>query len=85
MGGTETKDRGYKLRCYQQCPSIQEYVLINTQVQRVEIYRRQVSDTWQYQSYESGQDVTLERLDIHFPMSALYDGLRIPSEQPEAR
>ncbi|MDQ2906352.1 MAG: Uma2 family endonuclease [Chloroflexota bacterium] len=80
---TEAKDRGYKLRCYQQCSSIQEYVLVNTHVQRVDIYRRQAGGTWLYQSYGAGQDVMLDSLDIHFPMTALYGGLRIPIEQSE--
>ncbi len=37
---TEVRDRGKKLVAYQTCPTIQEYVLTASELQRVEIFRR---------------------------------------------
>src|SRR5436305_5350191 len=77
---TEAKDRGMKFAFYQQRPSLQEYVLVNTQVQRVEVYRRQPEGAWLYQSYAASQQLVLSSLNVQFPLSALYAGLRIPIE-----
>ena len=51
--GTEEVDRGDKWRDYQRMPSLQEYVHVN-QDQRVEIYRRLPSGTWEYFDVRDG-------------------------------
>jgi Uma2 family endonuclease len=80
---TQSRDRNYKLQSYQHCPTIREYVLVHTEVQRVEIYRRLQEGTWQRQIYEREQEVVLESLDIHFSLSALCGRLRIPTVETE--
>lgn len=78
---TEMKDRRMKFTCYQQRPSLQEYVLVNTQVQLVEVYRRQPGGAWEYQRYSAGEQLVLRSLNVQFPVSALYGRLRIPVEE----
>ena len=76
---TEAVDRGQKLSWYQSQPSVQEYVLINTRVQLVEVYRRsQVDKSWIYVTYGPGSKIVLDSLDISIPVDTLYNGLRIP-------
>ena len=46
--GTENIDRGYKFFHYQQIPSLQEYILIDSRTRSIEAIRRQANDTWQF-------------------------------------
>jgi Uma2 family endonuclease len=76
---TELDDRGKKLTYYQGWPSVQEYVLIGSQRQSVEIYRRQ-GVTWTHHRYMPGQTVVLESLDIQIPFADIYARVRVPIE-----
>ena len=46
---TENIDRGYKFFYYQQIPSLQEYILIDSRGKSVEAIRRQANDTWKFE------------------------------------
>lgn len=78
--GTELYDRGQKFLAYQKCATIQEYVLVNTRQQSIEVFRRQAT-TWTYQRFEPGQVVHLESLDIHLPVTAIYERVSVPLEE----
>jgi Uma2 family endonuclease len=73
--GTEPEDRGRKLRAYQDCPTIMEYVLVSQYSQHVEVYRRRDDDTWTEQPviYGPGDDVVLESIDVSIPIDEFYD------------
>jgi Uma2 family endonuclease len=73
-------DRGTKLKCYRQIPSLQEYVLVDSQSMAVELYRRGDGKMWLYSEYESGETVRLESLDFEVELSVLYDNVNLPSE-----
>ncbi|HTK10103.1 MAG TPA: Uma2 family endonuclease [Ktedonobacteraceae bacterium] len=79
---TELYDRVQKFSYYQELPSMQEYMLISTQRQMVEIYRRNGA-TWTYRRYYPGQTVELESLDIHIPFTAIYERVRVPIDDDE--
>lgn len=74
---TEAYDRGKKFAYYQECTTIQEYVLVNSQYQGVEIFRRR-GDMWTYRRFAPGQVVELESLALHLPVAALYEHTRVP-------
>lgn len=78
--GTEAYDRGKKFRLYRQCATIQEYVLIDTQEQRVEIYRRQKSMLWPLYIFEENTDVDLVSLGIRFPIASVYENVEFSIE-----
>jgi Uma2 family endonuclease len=69
---TEAYDRGRKFGLYRACPIIQEYVLIATKYQAVEVYRRTPQGWAIYHSYGPGDEIELTSLSIHFPLAALY-------------
>lgn len=75
---TESYDRGHKFALYRACPTIQEYVLVATKYQAVEVYRRTAKGWTNIEFYEPGNEIELTSLDIHFPMEALYRGAGIP-------
>ncbi len=71
---TEAYDRGKKFALYRQCPTIEEYVLVSTEYQAVEVFRR-TSQGWSaYHAhvYGPGDIVELTSLNIQFPLSTLY-------------
>jgi Uma2 family endonuclease len=78
--GTEDYDRGRKFTYYRECPTIQEYVLINTTRQAVEVCRRERNDLWILQVFGPDSDVELVSLGVHFPVSAVYEDVVFPED-----
>jgi len=79
---TESFDRGKKFRTYQACRSVEEYVLIRTAYQEVEIYNRQ-GDIWTYRQFGPGQEVELLSINLSTPIAALYRGTDVPEPELE--
>jgi len=79
---TEAHDRGKKFKAYQKCPSIEEYVLIRTEYQEVEIYNRH-GDIWTYRRFGPGQEVELLSINLSIPIAALYSRTDVPEPDPE--
>ena len=48
---TEAYDRGIEFLYYQTIESLQEYVLISQNPQRIEVYHRQTDGNWRYHSF----------------------------------
>jgi Uma2 family endonuclease len=81
---TEARDRGRKLITYQACPTIQEYVLVSTELQMVEVFQRHIdSKMWLYQQFRSGQEIAFTSIDFTIPIAALYWLTGIPEQEPE--
>ncbi|MEM6253511.1 MAG: Uma2 family endonuclease [Cyanobacteria bacterium P01_D01_bin.156] len=81
---TEAFDRGDKFAAYQALESLQEYVLINTRHQRVEIFRRNDSGLWVLQFYTSENKIfDLKSIDFTGTFTDLYEDVVLePSEIP---
>lgn len=77
---TEAVDRGYKFQCYQTLASLEEYVLVSSLYQFVEIYRRQSDGTWSYQAYRPEQVIELKCLDMQITFAEIYDRCACASE-----
>ncbi len=77
---TERKDRGRKLRDYQACPSMEEYVIISTRYQQVEIFYR-AGEVWTHRQFTAGQEVILISMDLTISISDLYEDTDIPEEE----
>jgi Uma2 family endonuclease len=76
--GTEAYDRGNKLRYYRECPTIQEYMLVDTQQPFIEVFRREENNFWTYHAFASGDIVELACLDVRFPVSEAYRKVKFP-------
>lgn len=68
---TEAYDRGRKFGYYRACPHVQEYTLIATKYQLVEVYRR-MSPRWTYDAYGPGDEVELMSIDVRLSVAVLY-------------
>jgi len=81
---TETYNRGRKFGYYRACPTIQEYVLVATDYQTVEVFRRTLK-VWEYQAYGPGDEVELTSINVRFPLAVLYMRTTVPEilDEPE--
>ena len=79
---TEAYDRGQKFIYYRTCPTIEEYVLIDTKLQAVDVYRRASPALWTLHLFGPGDQVQLASLNITFPSSALYENVTLPDNTP---
>jgi Uma2 family endonuclease len=75
---TEAYDRGLKFVRYQACPSLQEYVLIATDYQAVEVFRRTSRGWAEYRAYRPGEEIELVDGRVRLPVSALYRRTTVP-------
>ena len=75
---TEAYDRGRKFAHYQRCQTLQEYVLINTQRQAVETYKRE-NNAWLYRLFEPDQKVEFTSINVSFEIANLYEHVTVPS------
>ena len=77
---TEAYDRGRKFAYYRACPTVQEYVLIDTQQQAVEVYRRQSDTLWTLHPFGPGDLVDLASLSLSFSIAALYENVELQED-----
>ncbi len=82
---TEMRDRGIKFKAYQNCPTIQEIVLVNQFAQYVEVWQRDATDAtqWHYRHYGPGEIVVFASVDVHVEIVDLYRGLDLILEEPD--
>lgn len=67
---TRYKDLGTKLARYQQISTLQEYVVIEQDSMRLDIFRRQ--DEWLGTRYEKGDEVVLQSINLRLPIEEIY-------------
>jgi hypothetical protein len=56
---------------------IQEYVLVDSRYQSVEVFRRNET-LWTYQRFEPHQDIELISLNLYIPFASIYERVNIP-------
>jgi Uma2 family endonuclease len=79
---TEARDRRKKAPSYQACPTIQEYALVNTQYQMVEVFRRYANgNMWLYKCYGPNQEIELASVKLMIPLSDVYRLTDVPEQE----
>ncbi|MBD2143155.1 Uma2 family endonuclease [Anabaena sp. FACHB-1250] len=78
--GTSGKDRGEKFRYYLTIPTLQEYILIDSEKISVERYCRGEGRMWLYYPYTTGDMITLSSIAFEFPIEMLYDSVGLETE-----
>ena len=68
---TERNDRGEKFRQYRLLPSLEEYVLVNTDSKHIEVFRR-TSEGWVLNDVRAGEELVLRSLDVRIAVDAIY-------------
>ncbi|MBP0015984.1 MAG: Uma2 family endonuclease [Cyanobacteria bacterium SBLK] len=71
---TEAKDRGDKFHDYQTLDSLEEYILVNSKRQQIEIFRRQEINNWQFTTYHSENPrFALSSIDLEIAIASIYE------------
>lgn len=70
--GTKARDRGIKSELYQDIPTVQEILFIDTQVMRIQLYRRE-TDYWTMRNYPQSDTIELTSVDVHFSVAEVYE------------
>ena len=78
--GTSGKDRGEKFRYYLTIPTLQEYILIDSEKISVERYCRGEGRLWLYYQYTMGDIITFSSIAFEFPIEMLYDSVGLETE-----
>ena len=73
---TEKRDRGSKFKAYQGLPTVQEYVLVGSTSQSIEIHRRE-GTLWRKYHYRAGDLVELKSIGVSFPFDEVYEGMEL--------
>ena len=75
---TERADRSDKFHSYRRLHSLQEYVLVAQDAQRVEVYRR--GTQWDLDLYGPGDLVRLDSIGFSLPVAQLYTGIELRND-----
>ena len=70
--GTKARDRGIKADLYQNMPSVQEILFVDTTVIRVQLYRRE-TDCWTMRNFTHDDTIELTSLAIQFSVTEAYE------------
>ncbi len=68
---TELTDRTWKLKNYRAHPTIEEYVLVDSQSCKIEMYHKE-QNKWIYEAFENSDEITLSSLSVHFSLADAY-------------
>ena len=84
---TSAYDRGAKFAAYRSLPILQEYVLIDTEQRRVDLFRRDTQDQteqqperWLLFPLEGAQQLDLSSIGLKLPLADLYEDVRLEQE-----
>lgn len=75
---TELIDRTWKLTNYRACSTIEEYVLIDSQMPKIEIYRKN-GKLWLYDAFEHDDIIMLHCLNLRLSLAEIYADVEFES------
>ena len=81
---TAADDQGDKFAAYRQLQSLREYVLIDPQSRRCDVFRLQIDGLWVLHPFEAGQDLRLASVDLDLPAALLWDEVPVVTDSKAA-
>ncbi len=69
---TAAFDRGDKAAYYRGLPSLKEFVLIDPERRRIELYRRTKQDTWELLDIPTEHPLPLHSLELEIPWNRIF-------------
>lgn len=72
---TANYDRGDKFRMYRRNPSLQDYVLVDTEKIAIDLYRKNDRSNWEIFNYQSGDNIDLQSIGLIFPIESVYEDI----------
>ena len=80
---TAVYERTKKLKYYRQIPSLQQYILVDSEEIAVEVYQRGEGKMWLYYEYEAGEAIALPSIEFECPIEVLYEGVSFEQASEE--
>lgn len=81
---TRNYDRGEKFMLYRHIPTLQEYILIDSESVHIEVFRLNAAHRWELEEYNSIEDqLHIEAINEAMPVTEIYDGVRIGAQGDE--
>lgn len=75
---TKNYDRGEKFKLYRDIPSLHEYILIDTESVRAEVFRMNASQHWELEEYKSLDELLfIQAIDFSLPLRDIYSGTKL--------
>ena len=78
-GSTQAYDRGLKFTAYRQLASLQEYVLVDPDNRRVEVYRRNERQNFELIDQTGNAELVLDSVGMQLAMAEVFDGVEEPA------
>lgn len=72
---TEVIDRGRKFTAYRECQTLEDYVLVESRSQAIEVYHRE-GNAWVLRSFGPGDEAVFNSIDLRFPVADVYAKVR---------
>ncbi|MBD2691769.1 Uma2 family endonuclease [Anabaena catenula] len=76
---TEALDRGDKFSDYQELDTLQEYVLVSQNRQRIDCFRRNPEGRWELYSSKGNQELELNSVNFSCPLTDVYEDVTFPT------
>ena len=76
---TQAYDRGLKFTAYRQMSSLQEYVLVDPDTRRVEVYRRNERQNFELIDQSGQAELVLDSVGMRLAMAEVFDGVEEPA------
>lgn len=70
---TALTDRREKWFAYQEMDGLKEYVMIEQETERADVYRRRDDGLWSYLEFGREEEIEFESIKFQMPMAELYD------------
>ncbi|MCL1473249.1 Uma2 family endonuclease [Argonema antarcticum] len=77
---TASYNRTKKLKYYRQIPTLQEYVLVDSEEIAVEVYHRGEGKMWHYYEYAEGDAIALQSIEFECAIDVVYEGVIFGNE-----
>lgn len=76
---TKDYDRGGKFKLYRTIATLREYVLVDSELVTIEVFRLNNRGHWELEEYRSPTDVlTLPTLELQIPLAEVYERTKLP-------
>ncbi|MBE7173526.1 MAG: Uma2 family endonuclease [Williamsia sp.] len=75
---TRNYDRGTKFKLYRDIPSLQEYILVDSEIIGVEVFRLNKEGHWQLEEYKNGDEfLQIRTVGFQLSLSEIYLGTKL--------
>lgn len=72
---TQRYDRSEKFAIYRKLPSLREYVLIDPDTRRVEVFRPQSDGSWSFRDMTEGGRLVLASIELELDLAQVFKGM----------